>query len=100
MRLKLPRSLRFINGPPFANVRLTEFSVGRENETFILENGRLIDRLNHKLIRNFSNSSTIGIWNTIESIGLSSFFVCQSLLSSCFEMNSRLRRIESHAFSG
>jgi predicted metal-binding protein len=51
------------------------------------------------LIRNFSTSPAIEIAENIEILGSKCFTYCKSLSSITFESNSRLRRIESFAFS-
>jgi hypothetical protein len=65
---------------------------------FRVENDLLIDVPHHKLIRNFSTSSSIMIPCQIESLGSFSFSYCKSFSSITFESNSRLTRIESEAF--
>jgi hypothetical protein len=55
--------------------------------------------LDHKLIRDFSNSSDITIPSSIEIFGPSCFRSCGSLSSISSESPSRLKRIESLAFS-
>jgi hypothetical protein len=51
------------------------------------------------LIRNFSESSRIEIGPNIEILGSKCFSNCKSLSSITFELNARLTRIESKAFS-
>jgi hypothetical protein len=80
-------------------VTLSSISIKSENDIFVIENDFLIDVLHHKLIQNFSNSSTIEIGRNIEIVGSKCFSRCQSLSSITFESNSHLTRIESEAFS-
>jgi hypothetical protein len=95
----IPRSVQFIDGSAFSEVKLSFLSIEPENEHFVLENDFLIDIIHHKLIRNFSNSSTIQIGSDIEILGSSSFSQCEFISSITFASNSRLTRIESKAFS-
>jgi hypothetical protein len=54
----IPRNVQFINGSAFCNMRLSSITIESWNNTFIIENYLLIDISRHKLIRNFSTSST------------------------------------------
>jgi hypothetical protein len=74
-------------------------SIEAGHERFALQNDFLVDFVNHRLIRNFSSSSTIRISSDIEILGSSCFSSCKSLSSISFESNLRLTRIESSAFS-
>jgi hypothetical protein len=95
----IPRSVQFIDGSAFIGLTLSSISIETGNDIFVIENDFLIDIVDHKLIRNFSNSSEILIpWN-IEILGSSSFSSCASLSSISFSSNCRLTRIESSAFS-
>jgi predicted nucleotidyltransferase len=94
----IPRNVQFIDGSAFIDVTLSSISIESGNEIFIIEKGILIDILDHKLIRNFSQSSTIEIGNNIEIVGSRCFSSCRSLSSITFESNSHLTRIESAAF--
>jgi uncharacterized protein YajQ (UPF0234 family) len=95
----IPRNVEFIDGSAFDNTTLSSISIELGNEIFVIENDFLIDVLNHKLIRNFSNSSTIEVGNHIEIVGAHCFAFCKSLSSISFESNSHLSRIKSFAFS-
>jgi hypothetical protein len=95
----IPRSVQFIDGSAFIDVPLSSISIESGNEIFVIENGFLIDILDHKLIQNFSESSEIEIGRHIEILGSYCFSSCKSLSSITFESNSRLTRIESKAFS-
>jgi hypothetical protein len=74
-------------------------SIESGNERFVIQNGLLIDIVEHKLIRNFSESSEFEIGRNLEILGSKCFSSCKSLLWITFESNSRLTRIESDAFS-
>jgi hypothetical protein len=91
--------VQFIDGSAFMYVTLSSISIESGNVIFVIEKAFLIDVLNHKLIRNFSTSSSIEIGSNIEILGPKCFSFCQSLSSITFESNSRLTRIESGAFS-
>jgi hypothetical protein len=65
----------------------------------VIENDILVDVIDHKLIRNFSESSSIEIPFDIEILGTGSFSGCESISSLSFESNSRLTKIESDTFS-
>jgi hypothetical protein len=80
-------------------VILSSISIESGNEIFVIENDFLIDVVHHKLIRNFSTSSSIEIGRNIEILGSNCFSSCESLSSIRFESNSRLTGIESFAFS-
>jgi hypothetical protein len=95
----IPRNVQFIDGSAFINVTLLSISIESGNEIFVIEHDFLIDILHHKLIRNFSKSSSIEIGMNIEIVGTNCFSNCESLFSITFESNSRLTRIESSAFS-
>jgi hypothetical protein len=69
------------------------------NEISVIENDFLIDILDHKLIRDFSESLEIEIGRNLEIVGSKCFYQCESLSAITFASNSRLARIESRAFS-
>jgi hypothetical protein len=94
----IPRNVRFIDGSAFAGVIQLSISIESGNNIFVIENGFLIDVIHHKLIRNFSTSSTIIIPSDIEILGSSSFSGCGLLSSISFEYPSQLKRIESMVF--
>jgi hypothetical protein len=96
----IPRNVQFIDGSAFCNVKFSSIGIESGNHTFVVENDLLIDIVCHKLIRNFSRSSIIHLPNDIEILGSSCFSWCGQLSSISFESNSRLTRIESHAFDG
>jgi hypothetical protein len=58
----------------------------------------LIDIVDHKLIHDFSSSSSVTIPSDIEILGSKWFSSCPLLTKISFESNSRLTRIESEAF--
>jgi uncharacterized protein YajQ (UPF0234 family) len=95
----IPRNVRFIDGSAFFGVTLSSISIESGSEIFVIENDFLIDVLDHKLIRNFSESSKIEIGKHIEILGSKRFSSCNVLSSITFEANSNLTRIESEAFS-
>jgi hypothetical protein len=97
--IEIPRSVQFIDGSAFRCLSLSSISLEPGNERFILENEFLINVLRHELIYNFCTLSTIQIPISIEILGSSCFFFCESLSFITFESNSRLTRIESSAFS-
>jgi hypothetical protein len=78
---------------------LSFISTESGNEYFVVENGFLIDIVNHKWIRDFSNSPSVQIGDDIEIVGSSCFSWCDLIVSLTFESNSRLTRIESEAFN-
>jgi uncharacterized protein YuzB (UPF0349 family) len=96
----IPRNVRFIDGSAFIGVILLSISIESGNNLFVMANEFLLDIIHHKLIHNFSTSSTIEIANNVEILGSKCFSYCQSLSSITFESNSHLTRIESSAFSG
>jgi hypothetical protein len=69
------------------------------NDIFGMFNDFLMDIRSHELIRNFSTSSRIEIGRDVEILGSWCFSGNKSLSSISFESDSRLRRIESSAFS-
>jgi hypothetical protein len=94
----IPQNVCFIDGSAFADVGIDSILLEDGNETFEIRCGFLIDRIRHKLIRNFSDSSVLEIPADIEILGSSSSLRCQSFSSIAFAPNSQLRRIESRAF--
>jgi uncharacterized protein YuzB (UPF0349 family) len=97
--IEIPRSVQFIDGSAFAGLSLSSLTLEPGNETFIVENGFLIDILHHALIWSFLTLSTVEIPNNIEILGSKCFSQCKSFSSITFESNSQLIRIESFAFS-
>jgi hypothetical protein len=95
----IPRNVRFIDGSAFLEVNLSSISIESRNEIFVIENDILIDVIDHKLIRNVSESLEIEISSNIEIFGSNCFSYCKSLSLLTFESNSHLTRIESEAFS-
>jgi hypothetical protein len=91
--------VQLIDGSAFIDVNLDSISFEGGNSTFNIDNHLLIDIIHHTLIRNFSTSLTLEIPHHIEILGSSCFGVCESLSSIIFEADSRLKRIESMAFS-
>jgi hypothetical protein len=71
--LVIPRSVQFIDSSVFCDVKLSSCNIEWENDRFVVENVFLIVFLNHKLIRNFSNSSDITISSSIEILRRSCF---------------------------
>jgi hypothetical protein len=55
---------------------LSFISIESGNDMFVLENGLLIDVLDHKLIQNVSKLSEIEIPNNVEILGSGSFSYC------------------------
>jgi hypothetical protein len=72
----IPRNVRFIDGSAFFNVTLSSITIENGNNTFVLENGLLIDRISHKLVRSFSMSSEVCVPHNIEILGSSCFSNC------------------------
>jgi hypothetical protein len=95
----IPRNVQFMNGSAFTDVTLSSISIESGNEFFFIESGLLIDAFHHKLIQNFSESSSIEIGMNVEILGSHCFSYCKSLSSITFESNSHLTRIESFVFS-
>jgi hypothetical protein len=95
----IPCGVQFIDGSAFRNMELSSISIESGNKRFVIRDDFLIDIVDHKLIRNFSNSPSVMIPCDIEILYSECFSWCQSLESVTFESNSRLRRIESEAFS-
>jgi hypothetical protein len=95
----IPRGVQFIDASAFRKVKLSSISIESGNERFVIRKGLLIDIVDHKLIRNFARSSSVIIPRDIEILGSDCFSWCRSLRSVSCESNSRLRRIESRAFS-
>jgi hypothetical protein len=95
----IPRNVEFIDGSAFIDVSLSSISIESGNDIFVIEGDLLIDVFHHKLIRNFSLSSSIEIGRNIEILGSKCFSCCESFSSITFESNSHLTRIESEAFS-
>jgi hypothetical protein len=94
----IPRNVQFIDGSAFVNVTLSSISIESGNGIILIEKDFLILVLNHKLIRNFSELSTIEIGRNIKMLGSFCFSYCKSLSSITFESNSCLTRIESEMF--
>jgi hypothetical protein len=95
----IPGSVQFIDGSAFISDSFRFISIESGNEYFVVENDFLIDIVNHKLIRDFSNSPSVQIGYDIEIVDSSCFSDSKSLSSITFESNSRLTQIESKAFS-
>jgi hypothetical protein len=81
----IPRNVRFIDGSAFIDVTQLSMSIESGNDIFIIDNGILIDVIDHKLIRNVSESSEIEISKSIEIFGSHCFSYCKSLSSLTFE---------------
>jgi hypothetical protein len=81
----IPRNVQLIDGSALCNTHLSLIRIESGNNTFVVVNDLLIDILCHKLIHNFSTSSTIDIPNDIEIFGSSCFSSCKSL--SSFHLN-------------
>jgi hypothetical protein len=94
------RNVQFIDDSAFAGVKLDSISIEAGNDVFYVEHEFLIDIVHHKLIHNFSVSSDIEIPRTIEILGSSCFWRCESLSLISFESNSGLKRIEPRALGG
>jgi hypothetical protein len=62
----IPRNVQFIDGSPFCHVELSSCDIESGNDRSVVEKECLIDILDHKLIRSFSNSSVITIPSHIE----------------------------------
>jgi hypothetical protein len=97
--IDIPPNVQFIDGSAFAGIESNCVSIEAGHQQFSIENEFLVDVINQRLIRNFSSSSSIPICSDIEILGSSCFSFCKSLSSVLFESHSRLRSIESHAFS-
>jgi hypothetical protein len=95
----IPFRVKFIDGSAFCSVNLSSYSIESGNEIFIIQRDLLIDNVHHKLIRSFSTLSIVSIPFDIEILGPSCFESCKSLASVTFAHDSRIRRIESLAFS-
>jgi hypothetical protein len=94
----IPRKTHVLDGSAFQNVKLSSISIESGNERFVIRDDFLIDIVDHKLIRNLSWSPSVIIPCDIEIVGSRCFSWCSSLKSLSFEVESRLRRIESQAF--
>jgi hypothetical protein len=94
----IPRNVQFIDVSAFLDVTLSSITIESGNDIFIVENGFLLNVVDHKLIRNFSPFSEVEIPRHVEIIGSSCFSYCKSLSSITFESNSLLTRIESESF--
>jgi hypothetical protein len=67
------RNVGFIDRCRFIGVTLSSISIESGNEIFVIENGFLIDVLDHRLIRTFAKSSKIEIEREIEIRGSGCF---------------------------
>jgi hypothetical protein len=94
----IPRSVQFIDRSAFADALITSISVEAGNTIFEVANELLIDIVSHKLIHNFSHSSSITIPRSLTILGLSCFSNCKLLSSITFESDSRLTRIVGFTF--
>jgi hypothetical protein len=70
----IPRGVQFIDGSAFQNVELLSISIESGNERHANEQNSMIDIVDHKVIRNCSNSSSVIIPRDIEIFGSESFF--------------------------
>jgi hypothetical protein len=95
----IPRSVQFIDDSAFEETKLNLISTEAGNDIFHVEHEFLIDIEHDELVRVFSISSSIEISRTIEILGSAWVLRYESLSSISFESNSRLKRIESSAFS-
>jgi hypothetical protein len=57
--IEIPRGVRFIAASAFHGVELSSISIESGNERFVIREYFLIDIVDHKLIRNLSNSSSV-----------------------------------------
>jgi hypothetical protein len=85
----IPRNVRFIDGSAFEGVQFWSNSIESVNERFVIREDLLIDIVDHKLIRNFSTSSSVNIPCDIEILGSFCFCSCGSLESITFESKSQ-----------
>jgi hypothetical protein len=90
----ISRGVQFIDGSAFQNVELLSISIERESEQ-----NSMIDIVDHKVIRNCSNPSSVMIPRDIEILGSKCFSACRPLKCVLFESNSQLMRIESNPVS-
>jgi hypothetical protein len=97
--MKIPRSVQFIDGPAFDDVKIDSVSIEAGNTIFEMINTFLIDIQSHKLIRSFSSLVNITIPYSLALLGSLCFSCCNLLSSITFESDSRLIQIESSAFS-
>jgi hypothetical protein len=97
--IEIPRNLRLLDGSAFVAMNSKCVSIEAGHERFAIENEILLDVIDHRLIRDFSSYSCVAIYRDIEILGSSCFSSSRSLSSILFQSNSRLVRIESHAFS-
>jgi hypothetical protein len=65
----IPRGVRFIDGTAFRDVELSSLSIENGNDRFVIRGTFLIDIVDHKLIRNFSNSPSVPIPRDIKILG-------------------------------
>jgi hypothetical protein len=81
----IPPNMQFIDSSAFIKGTLSSISIESENEIFVVENGFLLNFVDHKLIQNFSKSSEIEICKNIEILGSKCIYEYKSLSSITFE---------------
>jgi hypothetical protein len=74
-------------------------SISRENKSFSFENGFLMNRNKHVLIRYFGRESRVSIPKWIEIIADGCFSECEFLVGVTFDFDCKLRKIGQCAFS-
>jgi hypothetical protein len=95
----IPPSVRFIGAFAFCNEHLSSISISIENDRYVIDHNLLIDIVDHTSMDHFPNSPDLTIPSDVQTIGSESFSKCKQLSSVSFAFSSKLKQIESHAFS-
>jgi hypothetical protein len=77
--ITIPPNVDFIDGSAFIGVGMLCISIEFGNQRFVRDQDFLIDVIDRRLIRDFSQSLIIDISNDIEILGSSCFSFCKSL---------------------
>jgi hypothetical protein len=94
-----PGRVGFIDGSAFCVVNLQHVAIESDSSQFVLEGLILHDLSRNAIVRNFSELESIFVEAKIEILAKSCFSSCASLQEVVFESNSRLKLIETAAFT-
>jgi hypothetical protein len=94
-----PGQVEFIDGSAFCVVNLEHVTIESASSQFVLEGLILHDLSRNAIVRNFGQSEYLLVGTRIEILAKSCFSSCGSLQEVVFESNSRLKLIETAAFT-
>jgi hypothetical protein len=97
--ITIPRNVEFLDSSAFLGVSEISISIEPGNLHLAVRSDFVLDSSGARLIRYFGDESDVIVPFYVETLSLSCFSYCHSLSSVSFENDSKLRRIESDAFS-